>query len=226
MAEMIFGQTIGINVPAGRYVARFVGTEEREDFVGTMGKNAGKPMPRMAWVFEVMEGEHRGERIPQETGTSAVIKSVAIRMLTGLNGGPLAVGQKVNTDAYVGRLYSLKVAPNPESTKGNLHIADLEPVGNTHPAAPTPPRPPAPSAPPPPPPPAAKAPPPPKAPPANISTPEPTYWIHDGKKQEQLTADQVRGAYRTDPAAVGKWQYCDDKGAWQPVEGSFLTVSF
>src|SRR6185312_2876401 len=86
MAEMIFGQSLGIQVPAGWYNARFVGTEERPDMDGTMGKNAGKPQPRMAWVFEVSDGQHAGERIPQETGTVAVQRSGALRMLTGLNG--------------------------------------------------------------------------------------------------------------------------------------------
>lgn len=128
MPEMIYGQSLGISVPAGWYNTRFAGTEPRPDMVGSMpGKNQGKPQPRMAWVFEVTDGPYRGERVAQETGTAPVQRSGALRMLTGLNGGPMAIGQRVNPDTYVGRPYRIKVEPNPASDKGNLHVGAIEP---------------------------------------------------------------------------------------------------
>lgn len=161
MPEMIYGQTIGINVPAGWYECRFKGTEERPDMEGSSqyGKE-GVMQPRMAWVWEITAGPHAGELLPQETGTTAVLKSEALRMLHGLNNGPFPLGHKVRTEDFIGRSYRLKVAVNPRSDKNRLHIADIE-VLTSAPHAPAkvaaqPPRPPArPAAPPRPPAPAA-----------------------------------------------------------------------
>ncbi len=240
MAEMIYGQTIGISVPAGRYTARFIGTEERPDMVstGNFGKPAGVATPRQAWIFEIVDGPHKGERIPQETGTSATLRSAALKMLTGLNGGPMAIGQRVNTNTYVGRLYVLKVAPNADSPKGNLHIADIEPAGTTAPASPPPPA--RPAAPPPRPelvsgplahrsterlaPPLA---PPPRqqAPAAPPPPPEVRYWLDlgDGEEATALTLAECRKAVEGRDHALCNWSPQDGKGGWHTVDQAFLS---
>lgn len=114
-----------IEIPAGRYVARFAGTEEREAFKDS--KFGASDAPRMGWLFEVVEGVEKGKKISQESGTAAVPRSTAARMLAGLLGRQVTIGESVDTDTLIGRVYSVKVAVNPDSDKGNLYIADLEP---------------------------------------------------------------------------------------------------
>lgn len=126
MPKMTYGEsTTLLEVSAGWYVARFVGTEAREPIKESRFGNEGAP--RMGWLWEVTEGPMRGKKISQESGVRASLKSTAMRMLTGLSGGKVAVGQQVDTDTFVGKLYRVKVAVNPDSDKGNLHVADVEP---------------------------------------------------------------------------------------------------
>jgi hypothetical protein len=134
---MIFGENTMLEVPVGRYIARFVGTEDRPPIQDSRFGNS--EAPRMGWLFEVAQGPFQGKRISQESGCRATKNSTAARMMLGLQGGQLAVGQRVNIDAFVGRLYSVKVAVNDKSEKGNLHVADLEPYsrGQAAPATPT-----------------------------------------------------------------------------------------
>ena len=77
MPEMIAGQTMGISVQAGWYNTRFIGTEEREDMVSTLGKNAGKAMPRMAWVWEVTDGPSALTRAMAKMSPGNAIKASA-----------------------------------------------------------------------------------------------------------------------------------------------------
>jgi hypothetical protein len=133
---MIYGENTMLEVPAGRYIARFVGTEDRPPILDSRFGNS--EAPRMGWLFEVAEGPFQGKRISQESGCRGTKNSTAARMILGLHGGQLAVGQRVNIDAFLGRIYALKVAVNEKSEKGNLHVADLEPYsgGQAAPATP------------------------------------------------------------------------------------------
>jgi hypothetical protein len=138
MPKMTYGETVTtMEVPAGRYVARFTGTEDREPFKESKFGGAGDGGPRLGWLFEVVEGQYRGKKISQESGLRASPKSTAARVVAGLAGGQVAVGQAVDTDQFIGRLYVVKVAVNPNSDKGNLHVADIEPhqQGGNGPAA-------------------------------------------------------------------------------------------
>jgi hypothetical protein len=136
MPKMTYGETVTtMEVPAGRYVARFTGTEDREPFKESKF-GGGDGGPRLGWLFEVAEGQYRGKKISQESGLRASPKSTAARIVAGLTGGQVAIGQAVDTDQFVGRLYVVKVAVNPNSDKGNLHIADIEPHNGAPAAAP------------------------------------------------------------------------------------------
>jgi hypothetical protein len=180
MPKLTYGQTnLGITLPAGRYLAKFVGTEDRDPIQDS--KYGRGEVARMAWVFEVADGLKKGERFAQETGRSASPKSSCARVVMGLAGGQVAVGQSVDTDQFVGRLYEVKIAVNPNSDKGNLHVADMEPRGGGETGGKPPVSPPANS-------PAAG--PPPRRP-APSSAPQPSvmqkYWIDTGG------ADEVQG---------------------------------
>lgn len=137
MPKMTYGEsTTLLEVPAGWYVARFVGTEAREPMKESRFGNEGAP--RMAWLWEVAEGPMRGKKISQESGVRAskgANVSTAYRMLYGLSGGRLRVGEQVDTDSWVGHLYRVKVAVNPSSDKGSLHVADVEPYDAQAPTA-------------------------------------------------------------------------------------------
>lgn len=144
MPVLNYGQSnFGINLDVGRYTARFLGTESRPPIEGGQFGNSGEP--RMAFIWEVTEGPKSGERIIQETGTMPSPKSECARMLLGLAGRELRVNEKIDTDSFLNRVYSVKVSVNPKSDKGRLHVGDLEPLTNgaaTAPAlAPAAPRP-------------------------------------------------------------------------------------
>jgi hypothetical protein len=185
--EMTFGESTGtMEVPAGRYVARFVGTEDRKPFEESRFGNTGEP--RMGWLFEVAEGPDRGKRISQESGCRASPSSTAARMIAGLTGGDVQLGQRLDVDQFIGRLYVVKVAVNPKSDKGNLHVADLEP----HPAAaaapaPSPPRP---------------APRPQPVPPRPPGQPAPSpsgpqrYYVYDGVESQERSWQEVHELYQ------------------------------
>lgn len=129
MAKMVYGQSVGgITLAPGRYVAKFTGTEDRDPIQDSKFGNEGAP--RMAWMFEVLEGEKRGEKVGQETGTRATAKSACARVIAGLAGGMVQVGQAIDTDQFIGKNYVIKIGPNPNSEKGNLYIADIDPHQN------------------------------------------------------------------------------------------------
>jgi hypothetical protein len=173
MSTFTYGQSnLTITVPIGRYTAKFVGTEDREGMdMSKFPPRAGKPQqtgikPRMAWVWEIVGGEHAGTTVAQETGTVAVARSGCSRVLSGLYGGQIAIGQKVDPKEKIGKMYSIDVGVNPDSEKGALYISAIMPLDGSpapaagappnRPAAPRPPAgPPRPAGPPKPPPPAA-----------------------------------------------------------------------
>jgi len=221
MHTFTFGESkFGIKVPPGWYVAQFVGTEDREPVKDTKFGKSNEP--RLAWLFDVAEGEHQGQRIEQESGVTASSKSHCAKMLVGLHGRPLSAGEQVTVAQFVGKLYRVKVAPNPNSDKGNLYVADIEPQPQSDgapvrpadqhppgpPAAPPPPRRPAASASAPPT--APVAPPPPRrpaAPPEPPWSPNRRYWVASGDGAEpRLTDGPDLQTYiantKLDPAAV------------------------
>jgi hypothetical protein len=219
--EMVFGESGGqIEVAAGRYVARFTGTEDREPFKESRFGTEGEGQPRMAWLFEIAQGAERGRRIVQETGCKARLGTNAWKMIDGLAGGTAEHGQRVDVDQYIGRLYTVKVAVNPKSDKGNLHIEYLEPYQGDGSAAPAPA--PLPRAPRP-----AGARPAPEAPPA----PRPQrYLLDDGHQSRncswQEVADEIQSMRRLgrDLAAV-QVAKAEHPNVWQTLaeaQGEFL----
>jgi len=196
--QMTFQPSFGINVPAGTYTARFLGTEDREPMDGS---KFGKGMiPRMSWVWEVTEGPEAGKRIAQDTGTAAVPKSGAARVLLGLTGGQVQPGKSVDTNSFVGKLYQLEVAVNPDSDKGNLHVALIKPLAAGATA----------SSPPPPPPAAGPKPPPrPPAPPRPQASRK--YWavLEEGGEPrlvEEKEFQEYIETHQLDPAELHIWE--------------------
>jgi hypothetical protein len=208
MPQMTYGvSNVGISLPAGRYVARFVGTEERDPIQDS--KYGNDNAPRMAWVFEVVEGPKAGERFAQETGVKATPKSGCARVILGLAGGTVNVGQRVDTDQFVGRTYAVKIGPNPNSDKGNLYVADIEPhAGAAQGGAPAP---------------AARAggPPPRKPPAAAPAAAAPRYYIDypDHPHDKLYSAEDVRSLVFAKGLKAKELMLCKDGDPdWQPAE--------
>jgi hypothetical protein len=133
--KMTYGKSpFAISVPAGWYTAKFIGVVEREPIKDD--KFGRGSVERMAWKFEITDGPRRGETIEQESGRVPSPKSTCARIVAGLSGGKIAVGDEVDPDYYVGKLYKLKVSVNPNSDKGNLHVSDIEPLDGLPSSAP------------------------------------------------------------------------------------------
>jgi hypothetical protein len=91
----------GGGVPAGFYRTKFVDVEatEHEEY------GAG-----LKFVFEVIDGEHKGEQATRITGTSPTPKNAAGRMISGVLGATLTPGAQVDLEPCVGRTYLVQVA--------------------------------------------------------------------------------------------------------------------
>ena len=86
--------------PAGFYRAKFltVETTEHEEF-GT----------GLKFVFEVSDGDHKGEQATRITSSTPTPKNAAGRMLSGISGETLAPGKSVDLAPFVGKEYLLQV---------------------------------------------------------------------------------------------------------------------
>ena len=91
--------------PAGFYKGTFRNVEitEHEEFG-----------PGLKFIFEVSEGEHKGEQATRITGDSPTPKNSAGRMISGISGEMLTPGKVVDLAPFVGREFLIQV----EDTKG------------------------------------------------------------------------------------------------------------
>src|SRR5215469_14959683 len=91
-------------VPAGSYVAKFLGVEPTEPNQYGAGNR---------WKFEVVSGPHAGARISRITGTKPTLKNQCGKLLISLS-GKSSLGEEIDLDAYVGRTYLVVVVQRPE----------------------------------------------------------------------------------------------------------------
>ena len=97
---MQFEIKAGGGVPAGFYKGKFLDVEatEHEEF------GAG-----LKFLFEVVDGEHKGEQATRITSASPTLKNAAGRMIGGITGETLTPGRNVDLAPFVGREYLLSV---------------------------------------------------------------------------------------------------------------------
>ncbi len=95
----------GSTVPAGAFRARFteVGDTEHEEY------GAG-----LRFVWKVVGGDHDGEETSRITGIKPTPKNALGKILAGLTGGGIEVGQTVDIESCIGREYLINVG----ETKG------------------------------------------------------------------------------------------------------------
>jgi hypothetical protein len=86
--------------PAGFYRAKFldVDTTEHEEY-GT----------GLKFIWEVSDGDHKGEQATRITSSTPTPKNAAGRMLSGITGESLAPGKVVDLAPFVGKEYMLQV---------------------------------------------------------------------------------------------------------------------
>lgn len=102
-------------VPAGSYMAKFLGVEETHNDEYGAG---------IRWLFEVISGPHKGGRPPRITSDRPTLKNGCGRMLAGITGRPLVPDEDIDLDLYIGKTY-LVVVVNTES--GGTRIESVSP---------------------------------------------------------------------------------------------------
>ncbi len=95
----------GSTVPAGAFRAKFTGVEDTEHEEYGAG---------FRFVFKVVGGDHDGEDATRITGDRATSKNALGKMLAGITGGGIEVGQQVDIEACVEKEYLINVG----ETKG------------------------------------------------------------------------------------------------------------
>jgi hypothetical protein len=107
--------------PADVYDVKFLGIEPmRDNGAPRLGRD-GKPMPPgVEWRFEIISGPHAGKLVTRITSTTPTPKNACGTLLDGLLGRPVGIGEPVDTDAYVGKLFRAVVSQsttNPKRTQ-------------------------------------------------------------------------------------------------------------
>src|SRR6266536_832529 len=118
-----------LGAPQGTYRAKFAGVQPREPMAGT---DYG---PGLEWRFEIVDGPHRGRVVARTTSPEPTLKNSCGRMLTGLAGGALRLGEEFDPAAYLGRLYVVTVEVN--STGSGTRVGTVVPVEAFGQAAPS-----------------------------------------------------------------------------------------
>jgi hypothetical protein len=118
------------DVEPGEYLARFIELKDKDPFENSKFGNGNEP--RYGWQFEIVGPPGTpmmGKIIEQNTGTNPTKRSGLIRLLDMMIPGGIQPKQTVNPPDFIGRLYRINWKVNPDSDKGNCHIAFLAEVG-------------------------------------------------------------------------------------------------
>ncbi len=105
-------------VPAGSYLAKFIGMEPTNNEFGD----------GLRWQFEVANGPLKGAKTSRITSQSPTPKNACGKMLSGITGKTLTPGEDVNLDAHIGKTF-LVVVINTESGGTRIDSVSPPPVG-------------------------------------------------------------------------------------------------
>lgn len=105
-------------VPAGSYLAKFLGVEATEP--NQFG-------PGIRWNFEIAAGPHTGTKIGRPTGTKPTLKNKCGQFLIGVSGKSV-MGEEIDLSAFVGTVYLIVVVQRPEGGT-SLDSVSIPPVG-------------------------------------------------------------------------------------------------
>jgi hypothetical protein len=112
-------------VPAGTYTGTFVGVvEQPADQARSFG-------PGLKWTWKIDGPAHVGRTASRITGAYPSPKNACGAILTALAGRPVAEGEAVDPAGFVGRRYTVLVAPG---KMGNAtRVETVVPLGNAGP---------------------------------------------------------------------------------------------
>lgn len=105
-------------VPAGSYLAKFLGVEPTE---------AGQYGPGIKWSFEVITGRYAASKVCRTTGVFPTQKNSCGKMLMGIS-GKANEGEEIDLADYVGKTYLIVLVQRPEGGT-SLESVSVPPVG-------------------------------------------------------------------------------------------------
>ncbi len=85
-------------VPVGSYTATFTSVEEYT-------ANAEQYGAGIKFTFTIVGGPHDGSEASRICSQKASAKSNLTKIVQGLNGGPLAAGEEIDLDKFIGQKY-------------------------------------------------------------------------------------------------------------------------
>ena len=103
----------GSTVPAGAFRATFTGVEDTDHEEYGAG---------LRFRFEVVGGGHAGEETSRITGTRPTPKNALGKILAGLTGSGLEVGQDVDIEACIGKQYLVNIC---ETKSGSTRVESV-----------------------------------------------------------------------------------------------------
>lgn len=107
-------------VPAGAYSARFAGVEPTPaDPIKGYG-------PGLKWTWEVLSGPQAGQKASRTTQATPTQKNAAGKIISGLIGRPLQMGENVDIGSLIGRTYLVVVA---EGQSGSTRVESVAVTG-------------------------------------------------------------------------------------------------
>jgi hypothetical protein len=105
-------------VPAGSYLAKFVGVEATNNEYGD----------GLRWVFEVVNGPNKGAKTSRITSQAPTPKNACGKMLGGITGKTLTPGEDINLDSFIGKTYLVMVI-NTDGGGTRIDSVSAPPVG-------------------------------------------------------------------------------------------------
>jgi len=102
-------------VPAGSYLTKFVGLESITNDFG----------PGLSWEWEVLNGPHAGQTVRRITTVTPTSKNACGKILSGVIGKSLAVGEELDLSKYVGKTYLVVVG---ETDRGGSRVESVTPA--------------------------------------------------------------------------------------------------
>jgi len=108
--------------PAGNYVATFSGVDE---VPANKEKGFG---PGLRWKFKIAGGPQEGVSASRVTSCDVRSTTVGGRLLSGLLGRGLQIGEQIDPDVFIGRKYMVVVAAGPS---GSNRVEAVMPMPTT-----------------------------------------------------------------------------------------------
>ena len=109
--QFVVAESKSGGLPEGNYVGVFLGAKYLpEQEADPMTGEGGRQWAKIAFKWEVTEGEHKGETAVRETPFSQGVKASYVAVCGLVMGKQLAAGTAVNLAPFVGRKYLLTVS--------------------------------------------------------------------------------------------------------------------